>query len=65
MDIGCAQFDRSFEQVVDGAYDRGAAGKVAQAFDIILDATLRRVASVRRTRLVLKPGGERRCNVLE
>ena len=36
MDIAGAQFDGFFEQIVDGAHNRRAAGKIAQAFDVVV-----------------------------
>jgi hypothetical protein len=36
MDVACAQLDRLLQEVVDRAHDRRAAGKVAQAFNVVL-----------------------------
>ncbi len=45
MDIAGAQLDGSFEQIVDRAHDRRAAGEIAQALDVVVGARLGRVAS--------------------
>ena len=36
MDIAGAQFDGFLEQVVDGAHNRRAAGKIAKAVDVVV-----------------------------
>ena len=36
MDVAGAQFDGFLEQIVDGAHHRRAAGKIAQALDVVV-----------------------------
>jgi hypothetical protein len=35
MNVACAQFDRFFQKIVNGAHHRRAAGQIAQALDIV------------------------------
>ena len=41
MDVAGAQLHGLFEQVVDGAHDRRAAGEIAQTFDVVVGAGAR------------------------
>ena len=65
MDVGCAQLHGALEQVVDGAHHRGAARKVAQAFDVIVGARRSSFLAVGRGFVVLAETlGQDGCNVL-
>ena len=43
VDVAGAQLDGLFEQTVDGAHDRRAAGEIAQALDVVVGARALRV----------------------
>ena len=65
MNVGRAQFDRALEQIIDRSHNRGAAGKIAQALDIIVGARQRRAVGIRGARLIVQPGSKHRGDVLK
>ena len=40
MNVGCAQFDRLFQKIVDGANDRRATGEIPKTVDVIVSLDL-------------------------
>ena len=66
MDVGCAQLDGFLEQIIDGTHDGCAAGKIAQAVDVVVG--LDRIASVAfwcGERVLAEPLGQRSRDILK
>ena len=66
VDVARAQLDRLFQQIVDGADDRRAAGEIAQAVDVVVGPGRRRLRRLgRRHVLVAEALVQRGRDILE
>ena len=67
VNVGRPELDRLVEKIIDGAYDRSAAGKIAKALDIILAMCARYRFALGSSSLLLfaKTLRQRRRDILE